>query len=172
MPSSCLNNEAGFTLTELIVALGLSALLLVFVGAGSLFVERYIHDWFDRNTVAEELALISSELVPRIQNAVSVSRFPDSACLVQSDGTMLTYAQSLGVLMRNGHRVTRTGLRVDTFRIAQHALPDGQAIDTLPVNNPPTGLYALTVVLSDSKGNSTSLRTVIRNDYEYYKYRQ
>jgi hypothetical protein len=57
------------TLAELVIALGLTSLLMVLVTSGALFVRKYVTDWTNRDKITEELAFLRDELTPRLESA-------------------------------------------------------------------------------------------------------
>lgn len=170
MPLSRVNNESGMTLTELIIALGLSALLLILVVSGSLFVKKYIADWSDRDKVTEELAFVAQEILPKLESSQQIEIFDDSLLCHQTDGHTIRYLIEDGSLTKNGHPLTRTGLQIDLFDIRTIVLPNDTLIDTLQSTNIHTGLFSFTVAVSDHRGNADTLTTVGRNRYESLKY--
>ncbi len=167
---SRVNNESGMTLTELIIALGLSALLLILVVSGSLFVKKYIADWSDRDKVTEELAFVAQEILPKLESSQQIEVFDDSLLCHQTDGHTVRYNLVEGTLRRNDHSLTRVGLQVDLLDIHTIVLPNDTLIVTLQSANVRAGLYSLTVAVSDQRGNADTLTTVGRNRYESLKY--
>ncbi len=169
MPLSRVNNESGMTLTELIIALGLSALLLILVVSGSLFVKKYIADWSDRDKVTEELAFVAQEILPELESSQQIEIFDDSLLCHQTNGHTIRYSLVEGTLLRNDHALTRVGLQIDLFDIHTIVLPSDAPIDTLQSSNIYTGLYSFTVAVSDLRGNADTLTAVGRNRYESLK---
>jgi hypothetical protein len=166
------NNESGLTLAELIIALGLSALLLILVVSGSLFVKKYIADWSDRDKLTEELAFITKEILPKLQDSRRLEVFSDSLWCHQSDGSTIKYRLDDGAFQKDGRPLTRAGLRVDLFEVRTNLLPNDFTLDTLNIQNQQTGLYSFRVAVSDRRGNTDTLTTVGRNRYESLKYSQ
>ena len=172
MRLSYLDNEDGLTLIELIVTLGLSGLVLLLVVTGSLFVQKFISDWSARDKVTEELAFLSRELTPAIEASREVQTRGDTLLFVGRDLDSTLYTLVGGGLCRRGHRLSRTGLLVVTASIDAVDLHNWAEIDTLSQEKGPRGLYRLKLVVSDQRGNRDSLLTIVRNDYEYFKYSQ
>lgn len=172
MRSCCLNDEQGLTLVELLVALGLTGLVLVLVVTGSLFVQKFISDWSDRDKVTEELAFLNRELTPRIEESHSVEIRGDTVNFGYVGEVRTVYMLDSGGLSRDGRVLSRAGLNVETVEIAVLDLQNPALEDTLKTEERPRGLYQLKLVVSDKRGNRDSLLTVVRNDYEYFKYSQ
>ncbi len=170
MRFSLLTSEKGFTLMELIVALGLVTLLLVLVVTGSIFVERFVHDWSDRDKLTEELIFIGQELIPKLERSQKIHVSSDSLVFTSGDLRTTTIFVDSGILHRNSQPISRAGMRVETLTVTRLILPEDSSLVNL--DNRPSGLYTLTVVLSDSRGNIDTLRTTVRNGYEYFKYSQ
>ncbi len=165
------DNESGMTLVELVVALGLTALLMILVVTGALFVKKYVADWSDRDKVTEELAFVRDELTPPLDAALKTQIFEDSIVFRSAEGTTTRYQATDGVLLKNGRQISRTGLTVALRPIPKNPLLEDNLIDTLEVREQ-VGVYGLAVVVSDRRGNVDTLRLVGRNIYESLKYRQ
>lgn len=172
MRLSCLSNEEGLTLVELLVALGLSGLVLMLVVTGSLFVQKFISDWSDRDKVTEELAFLSSELVPRIESCREIEQQGDTLIFQYTGSALASYTRESGTLSRDGRQLSRAELNVETVEITALGLQNPPSLDTLGQEALPRGLYRLKLVVSDQRGNRDSLLTTVRNDYEYFKYSQ
>ena len=164
------NNESGVTLAELIIALGLTSLLMVLVVSGALFVKKYISDWSDRDKITEELAFATQELMPQIEDSRALDLYPDSLVCHTVTGARIRYRWYGGVLRKDDHILLRVGLKIDLLEILANPLPIDFAKDTLGSANINRGLYYLKIAISDRRGNVDTLTTVGRNRYETLKY--
>ena len=83
MSFSCLHNNRGLTITELVVAMGIASILLVFVVSGSLFVQDYLQGWRHKDIIWEELVYLQRDLTELIAS----SRYRGNGCLydIQAD---------------------------------------------------------------------------------------
>jgi len=170
MRLSYINNQSGLSLAELIIALGLTSLLLVLVVSGALFVKKYISDWSDRDKITEELAFISQELLPQIEDSRRLDLYTDSLVCHTSTGTRIRYRWDGGILSKDEHTISRVGLKVDLLEIRTNLLLIDSTIDTLSSVNTNRGLYSLKVAVSDRRSHVDTLTTVGRNRYEALKY--
>jgi hypothetical protein len=168
----CHDNEKGLTLVELLVALGLTGLVLVLVVTGSLFVQKFIADWSDRDKVTEELAFLSREFVPKIEDCRNLETRGDTIIFHDTGYGSFVYVRNSGVLSRSDRPLSRSGLRVEAVDISVPGLPNQPFSDTLLQEALPRGLYQLKLTVSDQRGNRDSLLTTVRNNYEYFKYSQ
>ena len=139
------------------------------VVTGSLFVQRFIDNWSDRDKVTEELAFLAREFVPRIQNCLAVDIRRDTIVMVEPSGESRTYTLSSGNLMCDNLILSREGLKVEALEIRSAVLPNEPNSDTLMKEELARGLYQLRIVVSDLRGNRDSLLTIVRNDHEYFK---
>lgn len=164
------NNESGLTLAELIIALGLTSLLMVLVVSGTLFVKKYISDWSDRDKITEELAFATRELMPQIEDSRELDLYPYSLVCHTVTGARISYRWEGGVLRKDDHTLSRVGLKIDLLEIRTIPLPADSTIATLSSANIDRGLYNLKIAVSDRRGNVDTLTTVGRNRYETLKY--
>ncbi len=171
MPLSYVDNESGMTLAEVIVALGLTSLLMVLVVSGALFVKKYVADWSDRDKITEELAFIRDELTPHLESAAQFQSFTDSVFFRSAEGTTAKYRVTDGILTKGDRPLSRAGLKVMLLPMQPNPLPEDSIADTLTLNRH-IGLFSLAVAVSDKRGNVDTLRLVGRNRYESLKYRQ
>lgn len=174
MNLSCLRNSRGLTLVELTVAMAITSILLVVMVSASLFVQRYLSNWHKRDALAEELAALSSELTEPIIAARQIRLFSDSLRVMTADGRLTTLDWHSGQLTRNGRKLTRSGMRIDSLSVIRTALLDRRESGTLEQSNSPQvlGMFEIFVRLSDSRAITDSLRVVVRNEYEYNKYKR
>jgi len=169
MRLSYVNNQSGLSLAELVVALGLTSLLLVLVVSGALFVKKYVADWSDRDKITEELAFMVDEFQPRLESAQHIGAFGDSIIIEQSDGTIVRYSWPEGALTKDSRSLTRAGLTVNLVQLRTNLLPEDSLTDTLKTTGH-TGQYSLTIAVSDHRGNADTLTVFGRNMYEALKY--
>ena len=174
MNLSSLRNSRGLTLVELTVAMAITSILLVVMVSASLFVQRYLNNWQKRDDLSEELASLSSELAKPITTARQIRLFDDSMKTVSAGGQATTLDWHSGQLTRNGRSLTRSGIKIDSLSVARTALPNRRDGSTLEqVNSPQVpGVYEVFVRISDARAISDSLRVVVKNEYEYYKYKK
>jgi hypothetical protein len=165
------DNESGMTLAELVIALGLTSLLMILVVTGALFVKKYVADWSNRDKVTEELAFVRDELTPQLEAALTYRIFEDSILFQTADGTTKRYQVTDGILQKDGRQISRTGLTVALHTIPKNHLPENGLVDTLLARSQ-VGVYCLAVVVSDRHSNVDTLRLVGRNIYESLKYQQ
>ncbi len=167
-----LTNDRGVTLTELIVALGISSLLLVLIVSGALFLRNYMNQWKRQDAISEELAFVRAEFSPTIRNSRSIQAFDDSALFTGMDGVSATYRWTDKYLMKDDRRITRAGLSLDRLAIARIGLsePEKDTILTGIDGQCARGLYRLNMVVSNERDERDSLTAIVRNNHEYYKY--
>ncbi|MEW5859461.1 MAG: hypothetical protein AB1861_19070 [Cyanobacteriota bacterium] len=159
------------SLAELVIALGLSSLLMVLVVSGALFVRRYIADWSNRDKVTEELAFLKDELALKLESAVRVQIFKDSLAINLTDRNVIRYWVSNGTIFKDGRQISRVGFSVHLCPLPTILLLQDSTTDSLSAENT-IGVYNLAVAVSDSHGNADTLRLYGRNIYESLKYRQ
>lgn len=165
MKSILLNNK-GLTLAELIIALGLSSLLLIFIISGSLFMKRYLFIWKNENRLYEELRLINSELSDKLQKANRIELFADSLS-VRVDTTMFVYNWATNQLIRNTHIITPNYL--SNIELNVRKIPLLNSADSIILDENRSGLYKIHIAIQDNYGQKDSLITIIKNNYVYYK---
>ena len=167
-----LRNSRGVTLAELIVAMALTSMLLGLVVTGSLFLKRYINQWQERDRLMEELVFIEEELSRTMSKSQRINMHADSLVCLDSRSKMIVYRWHEGKLMKNGRQLSQSNLILGGIAISKMDLPL-LSEDTILYRRgliEPSGLYKLVAVVSDNQGNTDSLVTLVRNDYEYFKY--
>lgn len=172
MNLSYLKNHDGVTLVELVVAMAITSMLLIFIVSGSLFVQNYIDRWRQKDVLGEELAFLQTELSSAIRNGRSIRVRPDSLVLTTSNQMVTIYTLSGGRLYRNNKQLTRPGVRVDCLNVNSFELPHKSQTVNLREEGTSnvSGLYRLVLCVSDRRGNADTLSFVIRNSYEYFKH--
>ena len=172
MNLSYLKNHDGVTLVELVVAMAITSMLLIFIVSGSLFVQNYLNRWRQKDIVGEELTFLQTELSSAIRNARSIEVRQDSLILTTSSQIVTTYALASGVLYKNDKPLTRPGVRVDCVDLTSFELPHSKQTVNLSKDGITNvnGLYRLVLCISDRRGNADTLSAVIRNSYEYFKH--
>lgn len=169
MPLRYIRNESGLTLAELVISLGLTSLLLALVVGGSLFVERFVADWSNRDKITEELAFICDEIVPRIESARHIASEADTLVFKKQEGHDQKYWLEDGELIRDGRPLTRAGLHVDLLELDPYLLQNRSSQDTLSLSAGASALYRLTVAVSDNHGNRDTLVVAGKNSHETLK---
>ena len=171
MSIRCLTDERGVTLIELIVALGLTSLLVLFVISGVLFIERYIDRWKQRDQVAEDLAFVAATLTSHIQQSRLLHDYGDSLVFEGMDGRRTLFRRTSSGLYRAGQPLIRSGLRLGRLAIAPvqfSRLPE-DTVTAAGRSGDITGLYHLVIVVSGPYAADT-FTAIVRNDYEYCKF--
>lgn len=167
---SRLANHRGLTLVELLVAMGVTSVLLMAIVTASLFLQRFIRTWEDKSALAEECSFARSELSRAIGTSRSISIWPDSLRCVSIDGIRTTYSWAQGTLTKNDNSLTRTNLRIDSMSVSSFPLHESGSSHTLLSTEDLRGLYMLRFRISDKRLNSQSVSTLVRNEYEMGKY--
>ena len=170
MNCPCLTNERGVSLAELVVAMAVTAILMVMVIYGAVFVQDYLSRWKHRDTVAEEISFVLDEMQEALTVCRSLSQSGDTLLCVMPDGALRTYTWRESALTRNGISLTRAGMQVNSLDISKYILND-RTQDTILVEKAVPGLYVLSIVVSDKDGRVDSLSTLVRNDAEYFKHK-
>ncbi|MFZ1685715.1 MAG: prepilin-type N-terminal cleavage/methylation domain-containing protein [Candidatus Zixiibacteriota bacterium] len=171
MPLRYLKNSRGVTLVELIVALAISSILLVAMVSASIFVQKFVTNWQQRDSLAEELAFVRLELAPRLSRACKIRSTGDTIQIVDRERQVTTYSWRGHRLTRDDRALLRPGFQLTSLRLAKIPLREIGS-DTIfgQVNsNKPSGLYELWVAILSPRDQRDSLRVVVRNDYEYFK---
>jgi len=174
MSLSSLKNERGLTLTELIVALAISSILLIFVVSGNLFVQNYIRSWKQSDKIYEELAFVSSVISEAVFESRGINLYQDSLVCWSKTRDKTVYAWGDGSLDKNGAVLSRAGLRLDTLAIATLELQkEGDSVIFIKGQDVRRcGLFEVYIVISDARNLTDSLRSVVRNEYAIVKYHQ
>ena len=102
-----LTNNKGVTLVELIVALGITSLVLVFVISGSLFIQKHLRDWKQADLLVEELAFIRQDLSQTIRTGRSVMLRQDSIICTSHAGAETVFHWQEGGLSANDRPLLR-----------------------------------------------------------------
>lgn len=163
-----LKNERGVTLTELIVAMAVTSILMVIVGSGSFFVQKYLHQWKKHDAVAEELAMVSEVIVGGVTKCQSMQVSPERIVFRSLDGDSTVYSLSESKLLRNGQTLSREEFDVEKLVVERMQLQTPGS-DSILVVDSIRSLYRVVVVVSNRSGQVDSVATVVRNDYEYFK---
>ncbi|MDH3892393.1 MAG: hypothetical protein OEV49_15070 [candidate division Zixibacteria bacterium] len=159
-------------MAELIVAMALSTILLGLVVTGSMFLKKYINQWQERDRLLEETLFIQEELSRSIGQSQQITIHHDSLVCLDRRLKTTVYGWENNRLVKNGRPLSQSSLSLDGVAISKMDLPP-QASDTILYERgmvKPSGIYRLAVVVSDSRGNTDSLVTLIRNKYECIKY--
>jgi len=166
-----IRNNKGVTIVELIVALGISSILLVFVISGSLFVQNYIRGWSQTDKLAEELVFLSHSIQSDISSSRQILLRDDSLICVSPGRSTVTYHWKQGAITRNERSLIRSGFKIDTLSIGNLPLPesDSSRILEIPKATSRTGLYQIWLVVSDGQNEKDSITFLVKNAYEYLK---
>ncbi len=172
MNIKCFENSKGVTLVELIVAMALTSILLGLIVTGSMFLKNYINQWRERDRLLEELVFLESELSRSLSKSQQIDLYSDSLVCLGRRLNAVVYQWNEGKLTKNFRQLSQSSLSLDRIAISRLDLPQHSTDSILDERGlvEPSGLYKLAVVVSDSRGNTDSLVTLARNDYEYFKY--
>ncbi len=172
--SSCLGDESGMTLIELLVAMAVSSVLIVSMVSASLFVQRFIGMWQKKETLVEELAHIQGDITKNLAGARTVALSRSSLKIASTRGEVTSYVWADGQFLKNGRNLVRHGLKLDSLVITSIRLPNRTDSTTLRRSGSavPTGLYEVFAMVSSLKGTAESLRFWVQNEYAYQKYSQ
>jgi type II secretory pathway pseudopilin PulG len=167
-------NSKGITLIELLVAMGLSTMLLVTVVSGGLFLEKYINQWKNQARLSEEIVLVrqTMESLMRDSRRVVITDTSVTCAYLNSSTHKLTWSRN--VLSLQAKPLLRKGVLVDSFSITPLGLhhevsPNILATDGSRHNR---GLYQISVALSEGNKQSRSATFIVRNRYEQVSYDQ
>lgn len=114
-------SEAGFTTTELLIAIQLTFLLIGFLYAGYSFSLRLSKTWRDRMALENAAAVCMRAMVHDIRQAATILRARDKELALLTDsGKQIVYQLQNGRIMRNGQPVSTlsTIMETITFRYA------------------------------------------------------
>ncbi|MBK7143315.1 MAG: prepilin-type N-terminal cleavage/methylation domain-containing protein [bacterium] len=165
-----LTNHKGMTLTELLVAMAISGVVLVAIVSATIFLQRYLAGWEKQDILSEELAFLAGELEKSAVQASDIGQFQDSL-VINTSGRQITYSWKDGIFMRNGIRFGRSGVSVTALALHEFGLRTAQADSILSTNGitDPHGLYRLRIVVTSRGEKSDSLISILRNDHVYFK---
>lgn len=174
MNLSCLKNSKGLTLTELIIGLGITSVLMIAVISGSLFVQQYLNRWTGSSKLLDEMAFVQSEITRNVEISRLVQIFADSIICTLPSARQRRFTWPDGHFYRDGKLLSHKDFIIDSIVLSRMTLHPGDSVSILEKAKDSTvaGLYNLIVVVSDSKGSSDRLESIIKNHYEYFKYLQ
>ncbi len=170
MSSPRLHSNRGVTLVELLVSLAITAILLVMVVSGTLFVQRYVERWRRQNSRAEEVAFAAQLLSEHMASCTSIARYPDSIVFFDSAKERACYRWPDGQLQSDRQILLQPGYSFEHLAITPFPLPQ-ESPDTIlraaQVTRP--GLYFVRFAISDRSAADTCA-LLVRNFHEYYQY--
>ena len=174
MNLSYLKNNKGITLTELIVTMGISSILLIFIISGSLFIKNYIKKQNQNNKIYEELSFIQNELEKSISSGRSIVTQKDSLIVISKLGVITTYNWQNHTFTRNDHPLLSHGMSIESLSVQKIQLPKtgDSTILKQDVGQIKSGVYEVFIKISDSKQITDSINTIVLNNYETIKYKQ
>ncbi len=174
MNLSYLKNNKGLTLTELIIGLGITSVLMIAIISGSLFVEQYLNRWTGSSKLLDELAFVQSEITRNVEISRQVQIFADSIICTLPSARQRRYTWPDGHFYRDSKLLSHKDFIIDSVVLRKMILHSGDSVSILEEakDSSVAGLYKLTVVVSDGKGSSDRLESIIKNHYEYIKYQQ
>ncbi|MEZ5359631.1 MAG: type II secretion system protein [Candidatus Zixiibacteriota bacterium] len=115
-----INNSRGLTLLELIVAMALTGMLLVFFISANIFIQKILINWSNDNTLAEEreflLQVISDEVAACDYLSFDSSKM-SLICYEKQD--TIHIAVDGGNLLKDNNILNRYGVVVDNFEISE-----------------------------------------------------
>jgi len=163
---SLLKNNRGFTLTELVVALGLTSILIVGVISSALFVRKFTADWSSRDKLADEAAFMRSEFNRQFHHVQTVDFVGDTLIILVSHSDSTTYLLRTGALWRGARKLTRPGIAVTSFELAP-----------IDLHNPESSLhygednvfFQLDFSLTEGGNSQQNYQFTFRNDNVYHK---
>ena len=167
-------NSKGITLIELLVAMGLSTMLLVTVISGGLFLEKYINRWRNQARFTEELVMVRQSTESLMNNSRRVILSDTSLACTALDASSQQLSWVDGILKLQGKPLLRNGVRVDSLSVTPLALHPEGSLDILSTDDTPArrGLYQIRVTLSEGNEHSWSAAFIVRNIYEVISYDQ
>lgn len=168
-----ITGDRGLTLTELVVAMGASGILLLVVVSGSLFVQRYIEQWKSGHAVWEELLFVRQELTGTIAGATCVAAYDDSLVIAGAPFDSIRYTWPNGLLRRDGRSLLTAGFAIRRLTVEDFALPDVVERNILGVTDNSGGTdgrLRITVVITSEDDTSDSLEFVVYNEYQMVKF--
>ncbi len=174
MNLSYLKNNKGITITELIVTMGISVLLLVFITSGSLFIKNYLKKQSQNSKIFEELSFVVDELSNSISSGRKITSHNDSMIVISNSGKRTSYSWVNKTFMRNNHNLTTNGMQVDSLAIRKIQLPKQPETAILKPDDKliQSGVYEIFLKISDKQNRKDSIKTIIVNNYEKVKYNQ
>jgi hypothetical protein len=167
-----LREPEGATIVELVAAMGVASLLLVLVMTGSIFVQGYLRSWKQKDAVCEELVFLQCQLEQSIRTSRKIEVVADTIRFVSMSLVTSAYTVHSGTVFKDGRRLTQSGMHVECINVDRYPpKPDSAAAArTSDENRGYRGCYRLLLVVSDRQGNNDTLSSIVRNEYEYYKY--
>lgn len=165
-------DDRGMTMVELLVAMAVSSVLLVGMAAAGAFLQRYITTWQNRSKLMEELSFTLGTITRHVEQAHSVRLGNGRIDLESTTGARTTIEWADGILLVNRKSVTAVWLRIDSLGITKLPLfkPSPDTILSTGRGQSLPGLYQLTLIGSTDKGLTDTLSTIVRCNYEYFKY--
>lgn len=160
-------NEKGLTLTELIISLGISSLLLIFIISGSIFTKKYLSTWKNENRLYEELRFIGNEFYDNISRSKKILLFEDSTKIYYANKQNYTYVWTSKSFYRNQHKLTSNYISSIDLDISK--IPLLNNYDSTILDSSRSGLYKVEITLQDVTGIKDSITLNIINNNEYYK---
>lgn len=149
--------------------MAISSIILLIMVSGSLFVQRYVNEWKQLGALAEELNFVHGTVEQVITQAQHVGLAGDSLVCKMDHGVVQLISWADGQMTRQGSPLIRDGLRLENLAITPTLLPTkGQ--EGILKQRGRSPWYELYLVISDEYGNTDSLRCLIKNEYNYYKY--
>lgn len=169
---SKINNNRGLTLLELVVALALTGMLLVFFIGANIFIQKVLMNWSQDNIVTEEREFLLEVIGDEVSACDSLS-FDSSnmslICYRIDDSTIFMLEDSN--LLKNNKALNRYGVIVDKFEISQDVFTktDGDSIlkNSMHMQKSPV-LYKIGITVS-YKGKTDVAVRKIRNVLAYSK---
>jgi len=107
-----IRNNSGITLIELFVALFLVSILMVFIISANLFVQKFISDWEDNNTIYTDGDFIISNIISDLKKSYGFTEIDSlSYGLVVSFSDTIKYQLKEGNIQRNGHTLNMASIQ-------------------------------------------------------------
>ena len=149
-----LGNNRGATLAELLVAMGLTGLLLLIIVSGVIFMQRTVGGWLGESREAADIATVGEAFSKHLSQARFVQSFADSLVVVSTNGRRNTIGWSDKKLRRNGKLLLSDEVRLNQVQVSQFSLRT-TAQETIFVDEHTSyaehsGLYQIEVSWTDS----------------------
>lgn len=117
-------NSRGVTLVELLVALGLSSLLLTFVFSLHLFSNKLVFNW-EKKANLESIALRCMETLTKDISQIEELKQVEAKKIagISASGKELIYEFENGNLLRNSEPLNQKEIKIESFRMSYYSKP-------------------------------------------------
>ncbi len=159
-------------MVELLVAMAISCILMIGVVAASVFLNRYISTRQKRAALLEELDYSLRTVSIHLEGAQAIRKISGGWRFYNPSRTTGTITLQSGKLLVDGRKLNLRNARIDSIGIDRISLAQTRADSIFQSSEKKLtpGLYAITVIGSNSHGFKDTLNGTIRCSYEYFKY--